>query len=50
LSWRLPISGGLLLSQGELRREHFDHFSRRLEICHEFAIPTMLLFADFAPG
>ncbi len=39
--------GGLLLSQGDARREHFDHFKRRLAICQEFAIPTMLLVADF---
>lgn len=39
--------GGLLLSQGEARRAHFDHFKRRLEICEAFAIPTMLLVADF---
>jgi sugar phosphate isomerase/epimerase len=39
--------GGLLLSQGEARRAHFDHFKRRLEICEAFSIPTMLLVADF---
>ncbi|MCE9532774.1 MAG: sugar phosphate isomerase/epimerase [Planctomycetes bacterium] len=40
--------GGLLLSQGEARKVHFDHFKRRLTICQEFGIPTMLLVADFA--
>jgi 2-keto-myo-inositol isomerase len=40
--------GGLLLSQGEARKAHFDHFRRRLNLCQEFSIPTMLLVADFA--
>src|SRR4051812_6472960 len=40
--------GGLLLSQGEARRAHFDHFKRRLDLCQAFAIPTMLVVADFA--
>ncbi len=40
--------GGLLLSQGEARKAHFDHFRRRLDLCQAFAIPTMLLTADFA--
>lgn len=40
--------GGLLLSQGEQRKAHFDHFRRRLELCETFAIPTMLVVADFA--
>lgn len=39
--------GGLLLSQGEARKAHFDHYRRRLELCEAFAIPTMLLVADF---
>jgi sugar phosphate isomerase/epimerase len=40
--------GGLLLSQGEERKAHFDHFRRRLELCQQFGIPTMVLVADFA--
>jgi 2-keto-myo-inositol isomerase len=40
--------GGLLLSQGDARKAHFDHFRRRLELCQEFAIPTLLVIADFA--
>src|SRR5215211_6580018 len=40
--------GGLLLSQGEQRRAHFDHFRRRLDLCQRFGIPTLLLAADFA--
>ena len=40
--------GGLLLSQGEQRKAHFDHFRRRLDLCQYFGIPTMLVVADFA--
>ncbi|MDB5309183.1 MAG: iolI 3 [Gemmataceae bacterium] len=40
--------GGLLLSQGDQRRAHFDHFRRRLDLCQRFGIPTLLLVADFA--
>jgi 2-keto-myo-inositol isomerase len=39
--------GGLLLSQGEQRKAHFDHFRRRLDLCRAFGIPTVLLTADF---
>lgn len=39
--------GGLLLSQGEQRKAHYDHFRRRLEICEQLGISTMLLVADF---
>src|SRR5262245_60361279 len=39
--------GGVLLSQGEQRKLHFDHFCRRLELCERFRIPTMLVAADF---
>ncbi len=38
--------GGLLLSQGEQRKVHFDHFKRRLALCQQFGIPTLLLAAD----
>jgi 2-keto-myo-inositol isomerase len=40
--------GGLLLSQGEQRRTHFDHFRRRLELCQAIGIPTINVVADFA--
>ena len=40
--------GGLLLSQGEQRRLHFDHYRRRLELCQVLGIPTLLIVADFA--
>jgi len=36
-----------LLSQGEQRRAHFDHFKRRLDLCQSFAIPTLVVVADF---
>src|SRR5437867_6499741 len=35
--------GGLLLSQGEQRRVHFDHFRRRLDLCQTFGIGTLLV-------
>lgn len=41
------FQGGLLLSQGEQRQAHFDHFRRRLQICQELRIPTLILAADF---
>src|ERR1700692_3919467 len=31
--------GGLLLSQGEQRKAHYDHFRQRLEICQQLDIP-----------
>lgn len=40
--------GGLLVSQGEQRKAHFDHFKRRLALCEQFNIPTLVLAADFA--
>jgi len=39
--------GGLLLSQGEQRRTHYDHFKLRLDLCQFFGIRTLLLVADF---
>src|SRR5215470_14008814 len=39
--------GGLLLAQGEQRRAHYDHFRRRLDLCQQFHIPTLLMVADF---
>jgi sugar phosphate isomerase/epimerase len=49
---RLTVSaaayqGGLLLSQGEQRRAHHDHFRRRLDLCQQFGIGTLLVVADF---
>jgi sugar phosphate isomerase/epimerase len=39
--------GGLLLSQGEQRQAHYDHFKRRLDLCRYFGIPTLVVVADF---
>jgi sugar phosphate isomerase/epimerase len=39
--------GGLLLSQGEQRKAHFNHYRRRLDLCQEFGIRTLLIVADF---
>ena len=39
--------GGLLLSQGEQRQAHYDHFKRRLDLCQVFSIPVLLVVADF---
>ena len=39
--------GGLLLSQGEARKAHYDHFKRRLDLCQSFGIHTLLVVADF---
>src|SRR5262245_8150375 len=39
--------GGLLLSQGEQRRAHYDHFRRRLDLCQQLGVPTLLVAADF---
>lgn len=40
--------GGLLLTQGEERRTQFDQFQRRLSICQELEILTMLIVPDVA--
>jgi sugar phosphate isomerase/epimerase len=39
--------GGLLLSQGEQRMAHYDHFKRRLDLCQSFGISTLLVAVDF---
>lgn len=39
--------GGLLFSQGEQRRAHYDHFQRRLGLCQELGISTILLVPDY---
>jgi sugar phosphate isomerase/epimerase len=41
--------GGLLLSQGEPRKAHFDHFKRRLDLCQAFGISTLVIVPDFLP-
>jgi 4-hydroxyphenylpyruvate dioxygenase len=39
--------GGLLLSQGGQRQAHYDQFRRRLDLCQQFGIATLLVVADF---
>jgi 2-keto-myo-inositol isomerase len=38
--------GGLLTSQGEARREHWEHFRRRLAIARELSIETLVVAGD----
>ena len=40
--------GGVLLSQGEQRKAHFDHYRRRLDLCQQLRIPLLLVIADYA--
>jgi 2-keto-myo-inositol isomerase len=41
------FQGGLLLSSASERRIHYDHFQKRLSLCQEFGIPTMIVVPDF---
>ncbi len=46
----LPVAafqGGLLVSEGEQRKAHFDHFRRRLDLCAAFGMRTLILSTDF---
>jgi 2-keto-myo-inositol isomerase len=38
--------GGLLTSQGQERKIHFEHFRRRLDLCQTFEIPTLVVATD----
>ncbi|HEX8202519.1 MAG TPA: sugar phosphate isomerase/epimerase [Isosphaeraceae bacterium] len=40
--------GGLLLSSGPARQEHWAHYRRRLEILAELGVSTLVVAADFA--
>src|SRR5262245_22291504 len=40
--------GGLWDRQGEARRQHWQHFARRLELCRELGIGTLVVAADVA--
>jgi 2-keto-myo-inositol isomerase len=40
------FQGGLLVSQGEARREHWNHFERRLELCRTLGIQTLIIAGD----
>jgi sugar phosphate isomerase/epimerase len=46
----LPVAaaqGGILIAQGDARRESFALFERRLKICQELQVPTLVVVADF---
>jgi 2-keto-myo-inositol isomerase len=40
------FQGGLLLSQGDARREHWEHFSRRLRLLGELGVGTLVVVCD----
>ena len=40
------FQGGLLISQGDARREHWNHFAKRLELCRELGIKTLVVAGD----
>ncbi|HZZ27604.1 MAG TPA: sugar phosphate isomerase/epimerase family protein [Pirellulales bacterium] len=42
------FQGGLLVSQGDARREHWNHFERRLELCRSLGIKTLVIAGDVA--
>jgi sugar phosphate isomerase/epimerase len=42
------FQGGLLSSQGEFRRQHWEGFRRRLDQCQSLEIGTLVLAADIA--
>jgi 4-hydroxyphenylpyruvate dioxygenase len=39
--------GGLLLSQGDARKAHYELYRKRLDLCQQFGIRTLLVVADF---
>ena len=42
------FQGGLLTSQGEERRAHWEHFERRLKLCGQLGIGTLVVACDIA--
>ncbi len=38
--------GGLLVSQGDARREHWNHFAKRLQLCQALGIKTLVVAGD----
>jgi len=40
------FQGGLLTSQGEARRVHWEHFAQRLELCQALGIGTIVVAGD----
>ncbi len=45
----VSFQGGLLTSQGDYRKEHWASFTRRLGICQQLGIETMVVAGDIAP-
>ena len=44
------FQGGLLISQGDARREHWSHFDARLALCRDLGIPVLVVAGDaFGP-
>src|SRR5215813_11900597 len=44
------FQGGLLISQGDARREHWNHFAKRLVLCRALGIKTLVVAGDvFGP-
>ena len=47
----LPVAsfqGGLLTSQGEERKAHWEHFTKRLQLCQQLGIETIVVACDIA--
>ena len=44
----ISYQGGLLTSQGDYRQEHWASFTRRLAICRELGVQTMVVAGDIA--
>jgi sugar phosphate isomerase/epimerase len=42
------FQGGLLTSQGEARKAHWEHYSKRLEICQALGVRTIVVAGDAA--
>ncbi len=40
------FQGGLLTSQGDARRQHWQHFRQRLDLCQQLGIGTLVVAAD----
>jgi 4-hydroxyphenylpyruvate dioxygenase len=40
------FQGGLLISQGDARREHWAHFAKRLELCRALNVKTLVVAGD----
>jgi 2-keto-myo-inositol isomerase len=40
------FQGGLVVSQGDARREHWSHFGKRLELCRALGIQTLVIAGD----